>query len=433
MTQATADGAGAAGTSAAGASATGERLPAPLVHVVVAALIGAVAVLAWLFVFMTVNRLLWENPTVEANPWLFPAICLPFSLAVGLLVKYRHAPTTLDGPLTDTLTGGVEAIDWRKLPENILVAWASLFSGAVLGPEGGIGGIAAKLAALYGEKAGVPMAQRRPIVFSTIASAYNGLVASPVFTGVLGSELMPQPAERAALLPSTLLGGVIGYLVFAETGQTGLQDYLHLAPTTSLGPADLVAAILCAFIGLSLGLVTGILLRISGGFFGRFKDREIERALVGGLIFSVAGVAAPILMFSGESQVATVVANPSGYGSAVLVLMALAKLALLAVALRAGFVGGPVFPVIFAAVCVAEALSLLFPGVGFDVLVAATMAGTLMVMFRAPLMVTLLTSVMVGSGPALLALLVLAVVVVMLVQPAIDRTIAARRPGPTTN
>ena len=64
----------------------------PYVHVVVVAVLGAVAVLAWLVVFENVNRLLWENAFVTANPWMFPVICLPFSLLVGLLVKYRHAP-----------------------------------------------------------------------------------------------------------------------------------------------------------------------------------------------------------------------------------------------------------------------------------------------------------------------------------------------------
>jgi len=66
------------------------------VDVVVVAGIGAVAMLAWLHVFEELNKLLWDNDFVAANRWMFPVICLPFSLLVGLLVKYRHAPTTLD-------------------------------------------------------------------------------------------------------------------------------------------------------------------------------------------------------------------------------------------------------------------------------------------------------------------------------------------------
>ena len=127
---------------------TAARPVHPYIHVVIVAVIGAVAVLAWLVVFEVVSKLLWENELVLANPWLFPVICLPFSLLVGLLVKYRQAPTNLDESLLDSLAGDVAKIDWRTLPVNVLMAWASLFSGAVLGPEGGIGGIGSKIAAL---------------------------------------------------------------------------------------------------------------------------------------------------------------------------------------------------------------------------------------------------------------------------------------------
>ena len=95
----------------------------PYVHVVIVAVLGGIAVLAWLVVFEVVNRFLWENDVVTANPWLFPVICLPLSLVVGLLVKYRHAPTTLDDSMLDSLAGDVTKIDWRALPTNIVMAW----------------------------------------------------------------------------------------------------------------------------------------------------------------------------------------------------------------------------------------------------------------------------------------------------------------------
>jgi H+/Cl- antiporter ClcA len=128
----------------------------PYVHIFVVAIIGVVSVLAWPIVWREVATHLWENALVTANPWMVPVICLPFSLVVGLLVKHRHAPTTLDESLLDSLPGDVTKIDWRTLPVSIGVAWASLFSGAVLGPEGGIGGIASKIAVLYSEKVGIP-------------------------------------------------------------------------------------------------------------------------------------------------------------------------------------------------------------------------------------------------------------------------------------
>jgi H+/Cl- antiporter ClcA len=157
--------------------------------------------------------------------------------------------------------------------------------------------------------------------------------------------------------------------------------------------------------------------RISAAFFGRFEGREVERALVAGVIFSVVGVFAPILLFSGETQVKTVSADPAAYGPALLVAIAVVKLALLAVAFKSGFLGGPTFPAIFASVCVALSIGLLAPGAHVDVVIGGVMAGFLVVLFKAPLMVILLTAVMLQATTELIALILLAVAGVMVALP----------------
>jgi H+/Cl- antiporter ClcA len=412
-----------------GGPVTAARPVHPYVHVVIISLIGAVIVLAWLVVFEQVSKLLWENEFVTTNRWMFPVICLPFSLLVGLLVKYRHAPTNLDGSMLDTLSAS-SRIDWRGLPINALMAWVSLFSGAVLGPEGGIGGIASKVAALYGEKVGIPLENRSQLVFATLASAYNGLVANPLFTGVLGTELIKDPEAKSRNMPANLIGGSIGYLVFFAVGSTGLQDYLHLPPARAYAPVDILLVVVFGLIGLLLAVFSGVMFRVASAFFGRFEGREVERALVAGLIFSVVGVVAPIVLFSGESQVKTVSADPAAYGPAVLVAMALVKLALLAVAFKSGFLGGPTFPAIFASVCVALAIGLVLPGIPADVIIGGVMAGLLMVLFKAPFMVILLTSVMLQAGPELVSLILLAVAAVMVVLPYVTALLTSRQRTP---
>jgi len=399
------------------------------VHVVLVALLGAVAVLVWLVVFETLTKLLWENDLVTANPWLAPAICLPFSLAVGLLVKYRNAPTNLDESLLDTLSGDLGKVMWRRLPVNILQAWASLLSGAVLGPEGAIGGISSKLAMLYAEKMGIAAEERPRLVFATIGSAYNGLVASPLFAGVLATEIEPDPATRGRTLPANLIGGAIGFLVFEMAGTTGLQDYLHLAGGATLRPVDMGLVVVFGLLGMVMAILTGLLFRVAASVFGRLEGREVERALIAGVIFSAVGIFAPILLFSGETQILEVLADPAAYGPGILLAMAAAKLALLAVAFKSGFLGGPVFPSIFASVCVALAIDAIFPGIPIEVLIGGIMAGFLMVLFKAPFMVILLTVVMLQADPNLTALIVLAVAAVMVAQPYVVAAIAARGTG----
>src|SRR4051812_39627593 len=86
----------------------------PYVHVVVVAVISGASVLAWLLLYIEGNKFLWENTVVAGNLWLFPAICMPFSLVVGLLGRYANAPNNTNGSALDSMAGDPSTIDWRR-------------------------------------------------------------------------------------------------------------------------------------------------------------------------------------------------------------------------------------------------------------------------------------------------------------------------------
>ncbi len=109
-------------------------------HVIVVSLIGSVAILVWFLAYAVLNRFIWDNSLVAGNRWLFPVICLPFSLLVGLLVKYEGAEQCR-GRLArrQPHRGRQPHRLGRDLPVTVAQSLASLFSGAVLGPEGAVG------------------------------------------------------------------------------------------------------------------------------------------------------------------------------------------------------------------------------------------------------------------------------------------------------
>lgn len=396
------------------------------VHVVAIAIIGGFFVLGWLALYSLFTDHVWYSDWVESHRWIFPAICLPFSLIVGLLVKHFDAPNNIKGSALDALMGDPAAISWRKLPVTVAQSYASLFSGAAIGPEGGIGAIASQIAALYNEKLHIPAAERGKIIFGSVASAYNGLLENPVFTGVLATELQERKSN-VSTLPANLLGGAVGYCVFLLLGGTGLADFLDLPPVSKFELLDVLWVVMLALVGMALALCAGIMLKVSAAVFGRLADRPVTRALAAGAVFSVVGTFAPIVMFSGEDQIAKLLSDPSHYGIAVLVLMALGKLALLAVAFKSGFLGGPTFPSIFACISLAEAIHLAIPELALPIVVAGVVAGFLMVLFKTPFMVVLLTSFMLGASANLLALIVFAVATGLIVGPVLQKLIAARQ------
>ena len=396
-------------------------------HVIVVSFLGGFLVLGWFVLYEALNKLIWENGFVTAHAWMFPVICLPFALVVGLLVKYAKAPSNLDGSMLDSLTGDVMHLKWKDLPQTVATSLASLFSGAVLGPEGAIGNLASKVAALYCDLLRIPADRRPKLVFASVASGYNGLLENPIFAAVLGTEVAETKQQGLSTLPASLIGGAIGYGIFKLLHESGFLGFLHLPPVQSYTLWYALLMVPLALLGLVLALFTAVFMRVATGFFGRFKERVVLRALVAGVIFSVVGVLAPVMMFSGETQVQTVIKGAAGYGIAVLLVMAVAKLALLAVGFRSGYLGGPTFPLIFASTAVALALNLAFPGVPVAIFVAGIMAGAVYVLFRTPLMVVLLTGFMLNEGATMMALIVLAIATVMIVTPPLQKRIAARQ------
>ena len=329
-------------------------------------------------------------------------------------MKYARAPSNLDDSLLDSLTGDVTHLRWKDLPATVATSIASLLSGAVLGPEGAIGNIASKVAALFCDLFRVPADRRPRLVFASVSSGYNGLLENPVFAAVLGTEIAETRRQGLATLPASLIGGVVGYGVFLLVQNAGFVNFLHLPPVQSYDVWDAIIMVPLALAGLVLAVVTAAFMKLSAAVFGRLKERVVLRALAGGIAFSVVGVLAPVMLFSGETQVQTVIGGASGYGVALLLVMAVGKLALLGVAFKSGFLGGPTFPLIFASTSVALALNLVVPGVPVAVFLAGIMAGAVYALFRTPLMVVLLTGFMLDAGPTMVALIVLAVATVMI-------------------
>jgi H+/Cl- antiporter ClcA len=243
-------------------------------HVIVVSLVGGFAVLGWFLLYEGLNKLIWDNGYVSDHAWMFPVICLPFSLLVGLLVKYAHAPSNLDGSILDSLTGDVMQLRWKDLPATVATSLASLFSGAVLGPEGAIGNIASKVAALYCDLLRIPADRRPKLVFASVASGYNGLLENPVFAAVLGTEIAESRKQGLSTLPASLIGGAVGYAIFLLLHETGFLGFLHLPPVQSYTWWYALLMVPLALGGLVLALLTAAFMRAATGLFGRLNSRS---------------------------------------------------------------------------------------------------------------------------------------------------------------
>jgi H+/Cl- antiporter ClcA len=138
------------------------------------------------------DRLIWlENDFVKANRWTIPAGVLIFSLLVGLCQKYLHAPNEIHGSAMESIRKGQAGSDYRTFPGAFLSSICSLLSGASIGPEGTIATMVAQIAVWVRTKIRIVRDSHEAHLgfdMATLASAFNGIVGSPVFTGVLATE-----------------------------------------------------------------------------------------------------------------------------------------------------------------------------------------------------------------------------------------------------
>ncbi len=154
------------------------------------------------------------------------------------------------------------------------------------------------------------------------------------------------------------------------------------------------------------------------------------RAAGAGVVVGIVGLFVPDLLFSGENQIHAIVADPARYGVAMLVLLAVLKPVLLGLSFKSGYLGGPIFPVLFSCTMLGLALNLIFPSVPTSILVTCIEGPAVALALSAPLTAVILVSVVGTSGPDSVALVVLATVVGMLTGAAVKQGFAARAASP---
>jgi H+/Cl- antiporter ClcA len=130
---------------------------------------------------------------------------------------------------------------------------------------------------------------------------------------------------------------------------------------------------LLGFVGAALALVFGLLLRVMKQLLAPLADKPIVRCTLAGLLLGLLGMALPLTMFLGTDGLVVVTRQAAQLGLALLIIVVFAKIVALAGALSAGFVGGPIFPLLFIGATSGVAVNQMFPQVPLAVAVTCLM------------------------------------------------------------
>lgn len=391
------------------------------------ALVVGLFTVVWLVVYSELNSLIWENNFVTANRWTIPMGAIFFSLLVGLVVKYMHAPNLINGGnAAEALVAG-DISGYKTFWGALLSSFLSLLSGASVGPEGPIGFLAVDISEWLALKLKLAREAFLPAGLAGLSSAYNGIVGNPVFATLFASETSGGKGG-IALLVTNLAAGAVGFLLFALLKVPAFAGFLAVPPIDTIETNWVVWAIALGALGAVLAAYIAITFRVAGKLMGVFGDRIILRIVVAGAIIGVVCYFIPELMFSGESYIQTIIADASSYGVPMLLLLAVLKPPLLALSFKGGYLGGPIFPSLFTAVMLGLVVNQLVPSLPIAICLTCVEVGVITLVLKAPLTSILLVTVVAGGNATLDGLIVVASVTALIVGQGFQELMARRSP-----
>jgi H+/Cl- antiporter ClcA len=374
-----------------------------------------------------------EKWNVDSNPhwfgghWWWVAVTAAAGLVVGLLHRLLRVPEQTPGIIGELKTGEVDA---KLVPGVAAISAVSLIGGASLGPEKALGSM--------GGGAGTWIAKRRALdkedsqvnALSGMAGAYSGLLSSPVITVMLILEVARPGGDRfTKTITSAIVSSSVGFgIYFAIAGAVFLDVYK--VPQYRFEDWQLLVAIPLGLFAAVVVTTLVVFIQLCMRLFGRVPI--ILRATLGGVIFGIVGVVVPLTLFTGSSQLTTVIHDAGTLGIGLLAVIVIAKILTFAVSQSSGFIGGPIFPSLFiggtAGVLVHEVIPSVPLGLAFTCVFAAV-PGALV---SAPFTVVLRAAFVSQVGALQTAPVLIAVVTAFLTMEGVQYLVATRKAASAT-
>lgn len=338
-------------------------------------IIGAVAAFVYIVIVHGIEHLLWrgEMPiTPFSGPFRIVIITTVAGLVVGII--HKMMPTE-EVDVFGAIPKG--DMDLTHAVGAILASIVSLVGGFALGPEAPTGILAGGVGVWISKKQRLPKEMVRTNLFSSIAGAFAGLFTAPFAVILMGLELKHrQSPYYYGTLMIIALASVLGFAVFYTAGGNRFSAVLRLLelPPYKLEQWHLLVAIGLGIFAVVFSFLFAFLMKTFHQLMAPLHDQPILRCTGVGLLIGLLGMAMPLTLFLGTEGLLEVVESRTELTLGFMALSALLKLVAVTLVLAAGFIGGPIFPLLFVGGTVGVVLSQLFPGLPLMMAVGCMMA-----------------------------------------------------------
>ncbi len=303
--------------------------------------------------------------TLPKNPGWFDgslwwvAVTAAAGVLVGVLRGAFRLPVKMPGTMQEMKD---ERVEPSRVPGAVAVSVVSLAGGASLGPEAALGMLGGGLGTWVSERRGLEEDLRRTNTLSGMSAAFGGLLSAPYVATLLILEIArPKAARFSNTLVAGLLASSVAFAVyFPIAGSTFVGIYT--LPSFKYEDWQLLAAIPLGLVAAALALITAVAIGVLTKFTAPIANRTIIRSTLGGVVFGLVGVALPLTLFTGSDQLKTVIDDATTLGAGLLIAVVFAKILVFALCQSTGFIGGPVFPMLFIGGTAGIAAHVLIPG-----------------------------------------------------------------------
>lgn len=404
---------------------SGREILSMVVYALLLGLIGAVSGLVFLGV-TGIGADWYGDPGLGwfEGPLWWVAVAAGAGLVVGLLRRALRMPSEIPGLIEDLQR---EHIDVSQVPSMVAVSAVSLIGGASLGPEvalgqmgGGAGGWIAKRRSLDDDNT-------KSLTLAGMAGAFGGLFSSPLLSIILVVEIARPAWHRyqRVFLSSLISSSVSFGIYFTIIGSVFLGIYA--VPSFEFEVWHLIAAI-----GLGLGaavvaLATAILSRSTTKLLSMVPGPQISKPVIAGLAFGLIGVALPLTNFTGSDQLGVVLENAGTLGIGLLAAILLGKALAFSFSVAGGFIGGPIFPVLFLGGTAGALVNALLPDIPLGLAFASMLAAVAGAAISAPFTMVLLAALLTQIGALQTAPVLIAVATAQVAVMATQRLVGKRR------
>ena len=388
-------------------------------------LVLAFAGLAFLALLKGGTRLWFTLPKkpdwFSGSPW-WVAVTAAAGVVVGVLRRVFRLPAKLPGTMKELKD---ERVEPSTVLQAVAVSLVSLIGGASLGPEDALGKMGGGLGTWISARRKLDEDISATNTLSGMSAAYGGLLSTPILATAFTVELArPRRARLGDTLVAALLSSTVAFAVyFPIAGTTFLGIYT--LPPFKYEDWQLAAAVPLGLAGAALALITVAAIGLLRKLTAPLAERAILRSTLGGIAFGLVGVALPLTLFTGTSQLTTVIHDGTALGAGLVIAVMFAKILMFACCEATGFIGGPVLVMLFIGGTAGIAAHLLIPGLPEGLafatmfpavlgsLVAAPVSGIVLVALTtqigalqlAPVAIAVLTSYLAVSGSGVLTAL----------------------------